>query len=232
VEPEPTKGDAAARVRWNAAVTVDVSRLDRAGRARLAVLTGVAPSTVERALKRALPFVVGAYADDAQADSVVARLTQRDVPAVRTGTRTPPIVQWAATAMLAGFLALASSGMIRYGFAAMAVILLGLTVLRLRRGLAIAATGLAIVERLDAGYSEDVAGEAAGVRSMLTRSPTLDGPQALAALDAAVDQLADLAAAEAMNPEGADASLRAEREASVAEGIQRARDILAVSPSG
>ena len=173
-------------MRWSSAVTVDVSQLDRAGRARLAVLTGVAPATVERALKRALPFVVGAYADDAESDSVVARLTARNVPAVRIRTRTPPIVQWAATAMLAGFLALASSGTVRYGFAAMSVILLGLTTLRLRRGLAIAATGLAIVERLDAGFSEDVAGEAAGVRSTLSLAQTPDAVAALAALDAAL----------------------------------------------
>lgn len=216
-------------VRWSSAVTVDVSRLDRAGRARLAVLTGVAPATVERALKRALPFVVGAYADDAESDSVVARLTARNVPAVRIPTRTPPIVQWAATAMLAGFLAIASSGTIRYGFAAMALILLGLTALRLRRGLAVAATGLAIVERLDAGFSEDVAGEAAGVRSTLSLAQTPDAAQALAALDAAVDELAELAAAEVMNPEGASEALRAEREARVAEHVLRARAVLDLS---
>ena len=216
-------------VRWSSAVTVDVSRLDRAGRARLAVLTGVAPATVERALKRALPFVVGAYAEDAESDSVVARLTARNVPAVRIPTRTPPIVQWAATAMLAGFLAIASSGTIRYGFAAMAVILLGLTALRLRRGLAVAATGLAIVERLDAGFSEDVAGEAAGVRSTLSLAQTPDAAQALAALDAAVDELAELAAAEVMNPEGASEALRAEREARVAEHVLRARAVLDLS---
>jgi hypothetical protein len=216
-------------VRWSSAVTVDVSRLDRAGRARLAVLTGVAPATVERALKRALPFVVGAYADDAESDSVVARLTARNVPAVRIPTRTPPIVQWAATAMLAGFLAIASSGTIRYGFAAMALILLGLTALRLRRGLAVAATGLAIVERLDAGHSEDVAGEAAGVRSTLSLAQTPDAAQALAALDAAVDELAELAAAEVMNPEGASEPLRAEREARVAEHVLRARAVLDLS---
>ncbi len=216
-------------VRWSSAVTVDVSRLDRAGRARLAVLTGVAPATVERALKRALPFVVGAYAEDAESDSVVARLTARNVPAVRIPTRTPPIVQWAATAMLAGFLAIASSGTIRYGFAAMAVILLSLTALRLRRGLAVAATGLAIVERLDAGFSEDVAGEAAGVRSTLSLAQTPDAAQALAALDAAVDELAELAAAEVMNPEGASEALRAEREARVAEHVLRARAVLDLS---
>jgi len=206
-----------------------VAQLDRAGRARLAVLTGVAPATVERALKRALPFVVGAYAEDAESDSVVARLTARNVPAVRIPTRTPPIVQWAATAMLAGFLAIASSGTIRYGFAAMALILLGLTAIRLRRGLAIAATGLAIVERLDAGFSEDVAGEAAGVRSTLSLAQTPDAAQALAALDAAVDDLADLAAAEVMNPEGASVDLRAEREARVAENVLRARAVLNLS---
>ncbi len=216
-------------MRWSSAVTVDVSQLDLAGRARLAVLTGVAPATVERALKRALPFVVGAYADDAESDSVVARLTARNVPAVRISTRTPPIVQWAATAMLAGFLALASSGTIRYGFAAMSVILLGLTALRLRRGLAIAATGLAIVERLDAGFSEDVAGEAAGVRSTLSLAQTPDAVAALAALDAAVDELAELAAAEVMNPEGASEALRAEREARVAEHLLRARAVLDLS---
>jgi hypothetical protein len=216
-------------VRWSSAVTVDVARLDRAGRARLAVLTGVAPATVERALKRALPFVVGAYAEDAESDSVVARLTARNVPAVRIPTRTPPIVQWAATAMLAGFLAIASSGTIRYGFAAMALILLGLTAIRLRRGLAIAATGLAIVERLDAGFSEDVAGEAAGVRSTLSLAQTPDAAQALAALDAAVDDLAELAAAEVMNPEGASVELRAEREARVAENVLRARGVLNLS---
>ena len=216
-------------VRWSSAVTVDVSRLDRAGRARLAVLTGVAPATVERALKRALPFVVGAYAEDAESDSVVARLTARNVPAVRIPTRTPPIVQWAATAMLAGFLAIASSGTIRYGFAAMAVILLSLTALRLRRGLAVAATGLAIVERLDAGFSEDVAGEAAGVRSTLSLAQTPDAVAALAALDAAVDELAELAAAEVMNPEGASEALRAEREARVAEHVLRARAVLDLS---
>ncbi len=216
-------------MRWSSAVTVDVARLDRAGRARLAVLTGVAPATVERALKRALPFVVGAYAEDAESDSVVARLTARNVPAVRIPTRTPPIVQWAATAMLAGFLAIASSGTIRYGFAAMALILLGLTAIRLRRGLAIAATGLAIVERLDAGFSEDVAGEAAGVRSTLSLAQTPDAAQALAALDAAVDDLAELAAAEVMNPEGASVELRAEREARVAENVLRARGVLNLS---
>jgi hypothetical protein len=180
-------------------------------------------------LKRALPFVVGAYAEDAEADGVVARLTARNVPAVRTGTRTPPIVQWAATAMLAGLLALASSGTIRYGFAAMSLVLLGLTVLRLRRGLAIAATGLAIVERLDAGFSQDVAGEAAGVRSMLTRSDTPDAVHVLAALDAAVDDLADLSAAEAMNPALGSSAARLDLEAKVADGVQRARDLLVVS---
>ncbi len=131
--------------------------------------------------------------------------------------------------MLAGFLALASSGTIRYGFAAMSVILLGLTALRLRRGLAIAATGLAIVERLDAGFSEDVAGEAAGVRSTLSLAQTPDAVAALAALDAAVDELAELAAAEVMNPEGASEALRAEREARVAEHLLRARAVLDLS---
>jgi hypothetical protein len=70
------------------------------------------------------------------------------------------------------------------------------------------------------------------VRSTLARVALSDAVQALAALDDAVDQLADLAAAEAMNPEGASVELRAEREGQVADCVRRARELLAVSASG
>lgn len=230
-KPTSAGPPALPRERWAAAVLVDLPKLDPASRARLAVLAGVPRVVVDRAWQRDLPFVAGAFADPAEATRVSGRLERRGLPVRTEHTTTPPIVQWGAVSLFAAVLAVASSGDVRYGFAALAVLLLGVTASRVARGLAKARLGVAIMDRLQAGFSDDAAGEAAQVRTLLLRGNVSSPVRVtlLEQLDAAVDELADLAAVEVVNPGGtAAAELRAaeaevtriaaEARARVAEG--------------
>lgn len=222
------------RERWGAAVLVDLPKLDPASRARLAVLTGVPRVAVDRAWQRDLPFVAGAFADPAEAARMSGRLERRGLPVRTEDTRTPPIVQWGAVSLFAAALGVASSGDVRYGFAALAALLFGVTASRMGRGLAKARLGVAIMDRLQAGFSDDAAGEAAQVRALLLRGNVASPVRVtvLEQLDAAVDDLADLAAAEVVNPGGtAAAELRA-AEAEVTRITADARARLAEGERG
>ncbi|MSP55093.1 MAG: hypothetical protein EXR69_05745 [Myxococcales bacterium] len=216
------------RERWDAAVVVDTLRLAPAARMRLAVLAGVSLSAVERARQRELPFVVGAYADRGEAERVAGRFRRRNIAAELVDTRTPPIVQWAGVAFLAALLGIASSGYVRYAFGAAAAALLAVGVSRVRQGLTAARIGLAIVDRLQAGPADNAAGDAATVRARLLRSALL-GPLRcglMEAMDEAVDDLADIAAADEVNPAGLDAPARRAAEARVAAATAEARRAL------
>ncbi len=222
------------RERWAAAVVVDLKGLDPAGRTRLSVLSGVPLVAVERAWKRELPFVAGAFTEREDAERLTGRLSRRSLPATLTDTRTPPIVQWGAVSLFAAVLGFASSGGVRYGFLGLALLLFGFAVSRIARGLAVARVGVAIVDRLQAGFSEDPAGEAAQVRGLVVRSdmPSPVRTAVLDRLDAAVDDLADLAAAEVVNPGGvAAAELRA-AEAEVDQAARAGREALAEGERG
>lgn len=222
------------RERWNAAVVVDTLKLDPAARMRLAVLAGVSVAAVERARKRELPFVVGAYSDRGEAERVAGRFTRRKIGAELVDTRTPPIVQWAATAFLAAMLGIASTGYVRYAFGAAAVALLVGGFSRMRQGLAAARIGLAIVDRLQAGPADDVAGDAATVRARLLRSvvPANQRSELMEVMDEAVDDLADLAAAGEVDPASVDAPERRAAEARVAGATAEARKVLGVLERG
>lgn len=222
------------RERWAAAVVVDLKTLDAAGRMRLAVLSGVPVVAVERAWKRALPFVAGAFTDRGDAERLSGRLTRRALPATLAETRTPPIVQWGAVSVFAVALAIASSGSVRYGFAALAVLLFGVAMSRMVQGLAAARVGVAIVDRLQAGFSDGAAGEAATVRGLLVRSDMPSPVRAglLDRLDAAVDALADLAAADVVNPGGVSASELRSTEAEVSQAAKAGREALAEAERG
>ncbi len=234
VSPAAVPAPRQPRERWGAAVLVDLPKLDPASRARLAVLTGVPRVAVDRAWQRDLPFVAGAFADPAEATRMSGRLERRGLPVRTEDTRTPPIVQWGAVAVFAATLGIFSSGDVRYGFAALAALLFGVTASRMGRGLAKARLGVAIMDRLQAGFSADAAGEAAQVRALLLRGNVASTVRAsvLEKLDAAVDELADLAAAEVVNPGGtAAAELRA-AEAEVAQIAADARARLAEGERG
>lgn len=222
------------RERWAAAVTVDLAALSPVLRARLAVLAGATPEALARTQARALPFVVGAYADAAEARAVAGRIGLRGIAAQVADTRTPPIVQWVGTAFLAAALGVASSGNVRYGFVGMALLLGGVAFSRLRRGLDGARLGLAIVERLQAGYAEDASGQAAATRAALRRANVAEPirTDALEALDAAVDRLADLAAAALAHPADVGAAERRAAEADALAAVTRAREAMAHAERG
>jgi len=234
--PRPTASGPPAlpRERWAAAVLVDLPKLDPASRARLAVLAGVPRVAVDRAWQRDLPFVAGAFADPAEATRLSGRLQRRGLPVRTEHTTPPPSVQWGAVSLFAAVLAVASSGDVRYGFAALAGLLFGVTASRVARGLAKARLGVAIMDRLQAGFSDDAAGEAAQVRTLLLRGNVSSPVRVtlLEQLDAAVDELADLAAVEVVNPGGtAAAELRA-AEAEVTRIVAEARTRLAEGERG
>ncbi len=214
------------RERWQAAVVVDTSALDPAGRARLAVLAGVPVAAVERAGKRGLPFVVGAWAQLADAERELGRYTRRKIPAALVNTVTPPIVQWALTGFLAAGLGFASTGYFRYAFWGAALALFGGAVARVRTGLGVARIGVAILDRIQAGNADDVAGEAATARVALLRAdlPSHSRVALLEALDAAVDDVSSLAAATVVHPGSVNqAELRgAEGRAAAATAAVRA----------
>lgn len=222
------------RERWAAAVVVDLKTLDAAGRMRLAVLSGVPVVAVERAWKRDLPFVAGAFTERADAERLSGRLTRRALPATLADTRTPPIVQWGAVSVFAVALAIASSGSVRYAFAALSVLLFGFAMSRMVQGLAAARVGVAIIDRLQAGFSDGAAGEAATVRGLLVRSDMPSPVRAglLDRLDAAVDALADLAAAEVVNPGGVSAGELRSTEAEVNHAAKAGREALAEAERG
>lgn len=222
------------RERWAAAVVVDLKTLDAAGRMRLAVLSGVPVVAVERAWKRDLPFVAGAFTERADAERLSGRLTRRALPATLADTRTPPIVQWGAVSVFAVALAIASSGSVRYAFAALSVLLFGFAMSRMVQGLAAARVGVAIVDRLQAGFSDGAAGEAATVRGLLVRSDMPSPVRAglLDRLDAAVDALADLAAADVVNPGGVSASELRDTESEVNQAAKAGREALAEAERG
>lgn len=231
VRAAPTPALPVQRERWSAAVTVDVGALAPSARARLAVLAGATPEALARTQARALPFVVGAYADAAEAHAVAARLNVRGIAAQVADTRTPPIVQWAGTALLALALGVASSGNVRYGFFGMALALGFVAGRRLRRGLDGARLGLAIVERLQAGYADDASGQAAAARAALRRSsvPEPIRTDALDALDAAVDHLADLAAAALAHPADVGSGELRDAASAALAAVTRAREAMAAA---
>lgn len=233
-KPASAGPPALPRERWGAAVLVDLPKLDPASRARLAVLTGVPRVAVDRAWQRDLPFVAGAFVDPAEATRMSGRLERRGLPVRTEATRTPPIVQWGAVSLFAAALAVASSGDVRYGFAALAVLLFGVTASRMARGLAKARLGVAIMDRLQAGFSDDAAGEAAQVRALLVRGNVASPVRVtvLEQLDAAVDELADLAAAEVVNPGGTAAEELRAAEAEVTRIAAEARTRLAEGERG
>lgn len=216
------------RQRWEAAVVINPSELDPSERARLAVIAGVPVAAIERAAKRELDFVIGAYADGAEAERITGRFTRRGLAATLVNTRAPPVVHWGLTWMLALGLGVASSGNVRLAFFAMAAALFAVVLARLSASFKVAKVGLAIVDRLQAGFSEDVAGEAASTRALLVRADMLPARRTphLEALDAAVDDLAELAVREVASAGAVKAADRRAAEAAVAEAVREARGAL------